>query len=237
MGSFLIYIIKSGCCLTLFYVGYKFLLSKETFFHFNRKILLTGMLVCMLLPLIKIKTNTAVIIQQPMMQLEKLITEEDRTYIFTTNDEAISTPMLKGGDLRVNLTALIFIIGCLVNFFLLVRSHISLYLLIRNGRKIATEHCTIVILNKPVIPFNYGRYIIISEKDYKDHTDTVLTHEMAHYRFFHSLDVVIIESLILLQWFNPFVRLLKKELCKIHEFQADAEVLETGIDVTKYKLL
>jgi len=47
----------------------------------------------------------------------------------------------------------------------------------------------------------------------------------------------MVELIALLQWFNPVVRLLKKEIRKIHEFQADAEVLKTGIDATKYQLL
>lgn len=51
MVTFLLYIVKSTCCLTLFYLGYKALLSNETFFRFNRMVLLAGMLVCMLLPL------------------------------------------------------------------------------------------------------------------------------------------------------------------------------------------
>ena len=240
MDSFLLYIIKSGLCLALFYVGYKFLLSKDTFFHFNRKILLTGILACMLLPFVKIMTETAGVIQQSMMQLEKIITEEDYSYIFTlVNDETVSTPTLNVDkrNLNVNLPALIFAVGFFINLFLLVRSHISLYLLIRSGRKIAMGHCTIVLLDKPIIPFNYGRYIILSEKDYENHPNVILSHEMAHYRLLHSLDIVMIEFLILLQWFNPFIRLLKKELCKIHEFQADAEVLKTGIDTTEYQLL
>jgi len=239
MDSFLLYIIKSGCCLALFYVGYKLVLSKETFFHFNRKILMTGMLVCMLLPLVKIKTETAGIIQQHIMQLEKIITEVEHTYNITANDETIITPALKDGksNLSVNLPALIFAIGFFVNFFLLINSHISLYLLIRKGRRIVLGHCTIVLLDKPIIPFNYGRYIILSKEDYANYLDIILTHEMAHHRFHHSLDVIMLEFLILLQWFNPFVRLLKKELHKIHEFQADAEVLKTGIDATKYQLL
>jgi hypothetical protein len=238
MASFLLYIIKSGCCLALFYAGYKALLSAETFFHFNRNILLTGMLACMLLPLVKIRTETAGMIQQPMMQLEKIMAEDDRTFIITANDETVITSMPTGKrNLPVNLPALIFIAGFFVNICLLVRSHISLYLLIRSGRKITSVHCTVTLLDKPVIPFNYGRYVILSEKDYGEHQDAILTHEMAHYRFLHSLDVVLVELLILLQWFNPFVRLLKNELRKIHEYQADAEVLKTGVDATKYQLL
>ena len=58
MVTFLLYIVKSTCCLTLFYLGYKALLSNETFFRFNRMVLLAGMLVCMLLPFVELRTES-----------------------------------------------------------------------------------------------------------------------------------------------------------------------------------
>ena len=241
MIPFLLYSIKLSFCLTLFYAGYKLLLSYETFFHFNRKILLTGMLVCMLLPLITIRTETAGIIQQPMIQLEKIMTEEEFPLTFTASNETVISPIPASKQILpvsfAHLLALIFVTGFLINIYILIRSHISLYLLIRSGRKIRRGSNTIVLLDRPVIPFNYGTYIILSEKDYHDCPDIILTHELAHYHFYHSFDIVLTELLILLQWFNPFVRLLKKEIRKVHEFQADSEVLKTGVDTTNYQLL
>lgn len=241
MIPFLLYIIKLSICLILFYVGYKFLLSHETFFHFNRKILLTGMLACMLLPLIKVRTETTGIIQRPMIQLEKIMTEEEFPLSFAASNETIISPISAGKqNLPVSfahLLALIFVTGCFISLCMLIRSHISLYLLIKSGRKVRRGSNTFVLLDSPVIPFNYGPYIILSEKDYHDCPDIILTHELAHYQFYHSFDIILVELLILLQWFNPFVRLLKKEIRKVHEFQADSEVLKTGVDTTNYQLL
>ena len=236
MTSFLLYIIKLSCNLILFYAGYKLLLSRETFFRFNRKTLLTGMLVCMLLPLIKIKTDTPSSIQQPMVQLEKIIIEEDSALTLIADNETVSAAIPVNKPINrispVYLLTLIFAIGSFVHILILIHSHVSLYFFIRNGRKIIQGDCTIVLSDKQVTPFNYGRYIILSEKDYREHPDTILTHELAHFRFNHSFDIIMVELIALLQWFNPVVRLLKKEIRKIHEFQADAEVLKTGIDAT-----
>ena len=241
MIPFILYIIKLSCCLTLFCVGYKLLLSHETFFHFNRKILLTGMLTCMLLPLINIRTEAAGIIQLPMIQLEKIMTEEENFSAFTAYDEIVHSPIPAGKPIPpislANLLALIFVTGSCIHLCLLIRSHISLCLLIRSGRKIKRGDCTIVLFDRPVTPFNYGNYIILSERDYKENPDTILTHELAHFHLLHSFDIAFVELLTLFQWFNPFVWLLKKEIRKVHEFQADAEVLQTGVDSTKYQLL
>jgi len=241
MIPFLLYIVKLSCCLTLFYVGYKLLLSHETFFHFNRSILLTGLLACMLFPVIKIKTETAGIIQQPMIQLERIMIEDDYSRTLVINNETGNASRLVGKQLPsfsfVELLALILITGCFINSCLLIRSHISLYLLIRNGKKIKRNDYTVVLFDNPVTPFNYGHYIILSEEDFKAYPETILTHELAHYHFLHSLDIALVELLTLIQWFNPVIRLLKKEIQKVHEFQADAEVLKTGIDTTTYQLL
>ena len=60
---------------------------------------------------------------------------------------------------------------------------------------------------------------------------------MAHIKHRHSIDLIYMELVILMQWFNPAVWLLKRELKDIHEYQADISVLESGIDATKYQLL
>jgi len=205
----------------------------------------------MLLPLIKIKTETSGILQQPMIQLERIMTE-DRTLVqsLSTNFAISSTPTPVSMPILpvsfskpippisvIHLLTLIFMIGCFINICLLIRSHISLYLLIRNGKKETRDGYTIVLLDNPVTPFNYGRFIILSEKDYGEHQKPILTHEIAHFRLLHSFDILMMELLSLLQWFNPVVRLLKKEIRSIHEFQADAEVLKTGVDATNYQLL
>ena len=73
MGALLLYILKSTICLTLFYLGFKALLSNDTFFRFNRWVLLGGIATCLLLPLIKVQTSKPLLIQQPIIELEKII--------------------------------------------------------------------------------------------------------------------------------------------------------------------
>ena len=84
MGTLLLYILKSTICLTLFYIGFKALLSNDTFFRFNRWVMLGGMSICMLLPVFEIKTAEPLLIQQPFMHLEEMIMGEG------TNSVALS---------------------------------------------------------------------------------------------------------------------------------------------------
>ena len=57
MGAFLFYLLKSGCCFVVFYIFFKLLMSRSTFFRFNRITLLVGLLGCTLLPLIELTTT------------------------------------------------------------------------------------------------------------------------------------------------------------------------------------
>ena len=66
MVTFLLYIVKSTCCLTLFYLGYKALLSNETFFRFNRMVLLA---------FVELRTESPGVLQMPLLQLEEMIQE------------------------------------------------------------------------------------------------------------------------------------------------------------------
>jgi len=236
MASFLLYIIKSSFCLLAFYLGYKALLSNETFFRFNRKVLLGGMAACIILPLIEIETGSTGIIQQPFMELEKMIIwgepiDLESFIVAESNpaeDKSISWGTILSG---------IYLMGGLCILLMLLHSAISLYLKVCGGRKIKSGNYMLVLLDEAITPFNWWKYIVLSETDYRNHSDEILTHERAHFDKHHSCDLLFFECVIILHWFNPASWLLKRELQDVHEYQADMEVLKSGIDATTYQLL
>jgi len=241
MVAFLLYIVKSTCCLTLFYLGYKALLSNETFFRFNRMVLLAGMLVCMLLPFVELRTESPGVLQMPLLQLEEMIQEGVRETVSQHSVVQVGTEVVPAvreasgswGEWAVYL----YLAGMAVVLCRLVRSFVSLLWLIRGGEKIRKERYTLVLVGRPVTPFNWGPYIVLSLKDYCDYPDEILMHEQVHRRKHHSLDLIYTEAVVLLHWFNPAAWLLKRELQEVHEYQADTGVLKNGIDATKYQLL
>lgn len=241
MVAFLLYIVKSTCCLTLFYLGYKALLSNETFFRFNRMVLLAGMLVCMLLPFVELRTESPGVLQMPLLQLEEMIQEGVGETVSQHSVVQVGTEVVPAvreasgswGEWAVYL----YLAGMAVVLCRLVRSFVSLLWLIRSGEKIRKDRYTLVLVGRPVTPFNWGSYIVLSLKDYCDYPDEILTHEQVHRRKHHSLDLIYTEAVVLLHWFNPAAWLLKRELQEVHEYQADTGVLKNGIDATKYQLL
>lgn len=242
MAAFLLYLLKSTCCLVVFYLGYKGLLSNETFFRFNRRVLLSGTVCCLLLPFFEIKTETAGIIQQPVVRLEKYVIRE-----FVPAEEVESTAGEKETAAQTGPEAAEFPWGtwAVVFYFTgmgavgwrFLRSCISLRYLLKEGKKIRCEGYTLVLMGRAIAPFSWGKYIVLSEKDYRSYPKEILTHELHHLRQHHSRDLLFAEGLIFFHWFNPASWLLKQELQKVHEFQADHEVLKQGIDATKYQFL
>lgn len=73
MGIFFVYILKSSVCLTIFYLFYKLLLSRDTFHRFNRIALLSLIMLSVIIPFCEITLEKATAIQRPVMDLENLL--------------------------------------------------------------------------------------------------------------------------------------------------------------------
>ena len=241
MGALLLYILKSTICLILFYLGFKALLSNDTFFRFNRWVLLVGIATCMLLPAIKIQTSEPLLIQQPIIHLEKMIAGEETvvTYLSDNNPEVNMIPVVTPAKMIDwgQIIALLYWAGFIFCLMTTLLSFRKMFVLIRSGRKLQQGRYTLILVPSCVSPFSWGRYIILSEEDYEKHPDEILTHEMMHLKSHHSIDLLFVECILWLHWFNPAIWLLKRELKDIHEYQADKGVLTQGVDATKYQLL
>lgn len=240
MEVFLLYILKSGIYLAVFYVCFKALFSNDTFFRFNRRILLVGTGICMLLPLCRIKTSQPLPFSYTTSQWEMVFHEEEVNLLPAPDKEEVLTGMTGQKETSVpwvGIIGIVYFIGCCICLVTTVLSFRKMYQLSRSGRKLQQGKYTLILLPGSLSPFSWGRYIFLSEDDYRDHPDEILTHEKMHLRHNHSVDLAYMEMILLLQWLNPAVWLLKRELRDIHEYQADKGVLNQGIDATKYQLL
>ncbi|WP_108821675.1 M56 family metallopeptidase [Dysgonomonas sp. Marseille-P4361] len=247
MDAFLIYSLKLAVFLTVLYICVKAFLSRETFFSFNRWVLLLGVGVCLLLPLLKVTVSEKLAALLPSALVEKYFAEEAQEEAIADSyaySETITTEYMADVaetslvDISLSQVLLIiYLVGLFVNLFLLGRSAYLMFRLIRTNPKQDYKGYKLVLVKDRIVPFSWGQYIVISVSDFKDNPDEILTHEIAHIAHRHSLDIIFMECVLLLQWFNPAAWLLKRELKDMHEYQADMSVLESGIDTTKYQLL
>ena len=232
MGIFIAYMIKSGFCLLLFYLLYKWQLAKETFFRLNRIMLLGFWILAFLLPAIPLvnwgNTDLPAGLDVNRPEILNSLTNISISAETNTDHQAfIWTWLICTG----------YIVGVVLIASKQLVSWTRLYLLIRRGRRIENGPFHLILTEGNQPPFSWMHYIVLSEKDYRENPTEILTHEMAHIQHHHSWDLLLADVGILLQWFNPAAWLLKQEMQSVHEYEADDAVLAAGVDAKSYQLL
>ncbi|MDE7103880.1 MAG: M56 family metallopeptidase, partial [Bacteroidales bacterium] len=226
--AFLIYLLKSAAVLGVFYLFYRLLLHKETFYGLNRAILLGIGALSLVLPLCTLTFHKYV-------PLPSALFTSLPAPVADTVAEAAAPPLWPFVLLAV------YALGLLVKAGHTGVSVFSVWRLIRRGRRLPQpDGAVLVVTQRPVAPFSWMRYIVLSEADYTSGDGavrTILLHERAHIQRRHSWDLLLVDGLLALQWFNPAVWLLRRDLRALHEYEADAAVLRSGIDARQYQYL
>ena len=225
MTNFLLYDAKVAVLIIVFYMFYRLMLSRETFHRVNRVVLLLTAVASFVLPLCVITLHK------------------------TVRMEAV--PTVSVGDLQMEVAAdagpvwwqmllpLIFIIGVVATLGHTLTSILKVWLLIRRSEQHLQPDGTIVCVtgNAEVSPFSWMHYIVMNRSDYEEHNAAILAHERGHIRLRHSWDLLLVDLLTALQWFNPAMWMLRQDLRAIHEYEADGEVLSQGINARQYQYL
>lgn len=134
----------------------------------------------------------------------------------------------------INLVSVIYIIGVILFLSKLMFNILKIRKIARNNISETIDGINVVRTGEEHIPYSFMNNIFIPKGD----TDPeILKHEMSHVRNRHSLDIIFIETATAFQWFNPFMRLIKKDLQNIHEYTADRDVIYNGADKTDYMML
>ena len=230
MGSFFVYMIKSGFCLIGFYLFFRLLLSKETFHRFNRIALISLLVLSSILPAIQVTLLRPEGVGQ-LISLEDLLLVNQETAVMESPSSLFSVYWQ-------SILLLIYLIGI---FGFLLRQcwvFVQMFRLLRQGTCISDKDgIRILVYDSNVSPFSWMNNIVVSRSDLQENGEAIIAHETAHIRKYHSLDILIVDFCIILQWFNPVAWLLKRELQNIHEYEADEEVLNQGINAKDYQLL
>ena len=96
---------------------------------------------------------------------------------------------------------------------------------------------TIYCHAQDIAPFSWLNTIVISENDYQNNAKEILCHEIGHIRHYHSLDILLMNIIETIQWWNPLSWILASSLRDVHEFEADNEVRRSGVNIQEYQML
>ena len=227
MHNFLIYDLKVAVCIVVFYMFYRLLLSKETFHRVNRIVLLSTAVLSFILPLCVITMHETVVVQR----IPQVVVGDIEASVLA---EPVSTIPLWQWT-----AVLLYIVGAVLMLCKTFWSIGKVVLLIRRSEQHPLTDGVIVCVtgNTALTPFSWMHYIVMNRSDYDLQDAAILAHERGHIRMHHSYDVVLVDILTALQWFNPAMWMLRADLRAIHEYEADAAVLSQGINARQYQYL
>lgn len=228
MSAFLTYLLKATLLLAVFDAFFLLVMRRDGHFRFNRITLLAGSAVCLLLPLIRFRVN------RPTLYSEWL-----EPVVVAAGQGAEPSAAGAAGGLLPSWQAvvlLLYLAGVLVTLGLYIRSYGSMFRLLRRTPGERRDGYTLHLVPREAPSFSWLRHIVLGRNDYERYP-AILTHERAHVRYGHSVDLLLSSALTVLQWFNPLVWICRSELKLLHEYEADDFVLNQGIDATQYQLL
>lgn len=256
MGTILFYIFEATLCLTILYFLFRLFFRKDTLFRTNRFLLLMGTVVCTSLPLLQIDVPQYTTLQLPITAVRHLLTEKDvnierkgsvdEKHLFGETNLFVAG---KGDDTEENhanvihtipVTLLLggcYFIGALVVFTFLLFSTIRMRRLIHSYPACNYGKYKLIICPEKIVSFSWGNTIVLSQEDYERNPGEILLHEQMHLQHRHTWDLLWMECIMILHWFNPAAWLLMRELREVHEYEADNGVINNGIDATEYQLL
>ena len=225
----MIYVIKAAITLALLYSCFFIFLSKETFHRFNRCMLVGIMLVSLVMPMFHFTTSHPTALNEEVYIVQNYI-EQDYTPIVV----APQAPRITW----IQVLTWIYLAGVAVMLILTLVQAIALIRFLRCGvRHTDSQGNTVILHNGEVPPFSIFRYIVMSVKDYETSRQYILTHEQEHIRLAHTYDLLLLQGMKILQWFNPFIWFLSRDLKAVHEYEADQAVINQGIDAKSYQQL
>ena len=225
MTDFLIYDLKVALLIAVFYMFYRLMLARETFHRVNRIVLLLTAVASYLLPLCVITYHKTVVMHQtPLVTIEGLQ---------ATVYEPSSTPLWQ------TVLPILFIIGVALALGHTLCSLVRIVRLINHSEQHPQDDGTTLCVtgNADLSPFSWMHYIVMNRSDYETNDASILAHERGHIRLYHSWDILLVDLLTALQWFNPAMWMLRSDLRAIHEYEADAAVLSQGINARQYQYL
>ena len=250
----LLFLGKAALLTIAFVLMYRLLLRRETFHGLKRGALMLSLVLSYVLPVTVITVHRDIPVAQiaessqpaatPINQIQPFFpvaqTIAPAPSVSATENAAEQAPAVHKDKTAVLFQILLaaYLAGLIVMLLLRVRSILKVSAIVRGGETVERGNgYRIVVTQKNVSPFSWLGTIVVSQKEYAGIDSNVLRHEKAHIAHGHPLELMLLDFLSLFQWFNPAVWVLRRDLCLVHEQQADADVLNSLSDARPYQFM
>src|SRR5690606_38810810 len=222
MPDSVLYLLKTNLAILLFYLGYRLLLRKLTFYTLNRIYLLFALLFSFTYPLV----DLAGLFETPVQELA------GEAVYFIPDWEQVPPEAFNGWPLllgAVGIGAVWFAVKLIIRLASLQRLH-------GQSRAATWQWFRYRQVFAPIRPFSFWRNIYVNVHNHADGELTeIFKHEQVHVRELHTVDVLLAELCSVLCWFNPGMWLLRHAIRENLEFITDRSVLRSGVDKQTYQ--
>ena len=228
MAEFIIYALKTIFSLGVFALVYRYSLYQEVNFGIRRFYLLNAVFLSFLLPLLSFNFS---VFNTQSNAIGSFILEEITIY----SDGLRSIE----GSSRIPFSEIFFYSYILISGFLAFRVLYQLVKIVLSIKKYPgdpTEKLVVYRIPLENVSFSFFRFVFIGKTSEKEDMEKILAHEEIHAGQWHTLDVLIMEILCIIFWFNPLVWWFRNEIKNVHEYLADDGALQRGFNRKSYQI-
>ena len=240
-------IISIAISVAILWIAYRLLFINSNRLTFNRSFLIIALGFSLILPAagIMIGGSSPQIVSYRQSLFQGIMLDE---VVITAEGVTISTPAEVFAEEAVVPTVsepahsfniwryiwILYIIGAgMMALIFLFKLGKILYIIIRSSKKKMPGY-TAIFTGKEHGSYSFFNYAFFPNENVNEE---IVRHEMSHIAHHHSADILFVELMMIIQWFNPFIYLYKRELQSLHEYMADRDVVATGIDKQNYMML
>ena len=226
------FLINFSVCLFVFWLTYKLLLENSSWHLLKRWYLISSLILSLSIPFIVVETVIVPIQEMPFVN----IYGNNFTTVTPAVQQVTQEPEFTVNWFYVGLA--IYLIGVVVMLWRFAR---NLYAFRIDKEDVIQFYKTyqLVLRNHFTIPHSFIKRIFVSKEDYETDQipEVILEHEKAHLDQKHSIDILFIELMLIVLWFNPLLYMIKYSIKLNHEFLADQALLNQGISASVYQKL
>ncbi len=226
--NWLHYLLEANIYLAVFYACYCLFLNKETYYTLNRVYLLLTCILSFILPVIQIGV---------LKTAEKLPELTPVSYNVTAQNVQLISKLAKQPTVIHQITLndvlwAVYIVGIAVLTLLLVIKLFRVINMTTSGKTLINNRYKLIDVEDTDTAFSFFNYLFIGTKTTGN--DIIIQHELVHIRQKHSFDIIFIEIIKIINWFNPVIYLLQISLKTIHEYIADEQTAALDHDALAY---
>jgi len=226
MNNFFTYLVELNISLMILFVAYKLFFEKDRNFVIRRIYLLGVAIMPLILPLMPSS------LRLPVSDLAPVSITLEGITIFGTGSEQVAT----GAPSFINILFLIYLAIFTLGFIKLLFQLVKILRASFTSKRFEAGGTTLLASKTLHASSFFGFIFIDPARTAEESFPLILDHEGIHKREWHSVDRILVELFVMINWFNPVAWMFRKSVIQNLEFLADSAVLRKGTDPMKYQL-